>query len=159
MLQLRDYPHPLSVHTRRSPGWLLVATQHASGRGLPHHGARRTSTSTRLVRGPGGRQHRHWPTSRGVGGIRSPRTAQYPEHLPHARVHPASQVRIGFTYKHCRVKLYLKEGCALRIEMVVNDPGDLDILKGLAHLEPPAPKRRGQGKPGEASRHRLDVGK
>jgi hypothetical protein len=45
-----------------------------------------------------------------------------------------TQVRIDFTYKHCRVKLYLKEGCALRIEMVVNDPGDLDILKGLAHL-------------------------
>jgi len=45
-----------------------------------------------------------------------------------------TQVRIDFTYKHCRVKLYLKEGCALRIETVVNDPGDLDLLKGLAHL-------------------------
>jgi hypothetical protein len=45
-----------------------------------------------------------------------------------------TQVRIDFTYKHCRVKLYLKEGCALRIETVVNDPGDLDILKGLAYL-------------------------
>lgn len=44
------------------------------------------------------------------------------------------QVRIDFTYKHCRVKLYLKEGCALRIETVVNDADDLDILKGLAHL-------------------------
>jgi len=45
-----------------------------------------------------------------------------------------TQVRIDFTYKHCRVKLYLKEGCALRIELVVNDPGDLDLLKGLAYL-------------------------
>jgi hypothetical protein len=45
-----------------------------------------------------------------------------------------TQVRIDFVYKHCRVKLYLKEGRALRIETVVNDPGDLDILKGLAHL-------------------------
>jgi hypothetical protein len=45
-----------------------------------------------------------------------------------------TQVRIDFTYKHCRVKLYLKEGLALRIETVVNDPGDLDLLKGLAHL-------------------------
>ncbi len=45
-----------------------------------------------------------------------------------------TQVRIDIVYKHCRVKLYLKEGCALRIETVVNDPGDLDILKGLAHL-------------------------
>ena len=45
-----------------------------------------------------------------------------------------TQVRIDFIYKHCRVKLYLKEGCALRIETVVNDPGDLDLLKGIAHL-------------------------
>jgi hypothetical protein len=45
-----------------------------------------------------------------------------------------TQVRIDFTYKHCRVKLYLKEGCALRIETVVNDPGDLDLLKGFAYL-------------------------
>ena len=45
-----------------------------------------------------------------------------------------TQVRLDFSYKHCRVKLYLKEGCALRIETVVNDPDDLDILKGIAHL-------------------------
>jgi hypothetical protein len=45
-----------------------------------------------------------------------------------------TQVRMDIAYKHCRVKLYLKEGRALRIETVVNDPGDLDILKGLAHL-------------------------
>jgi len=45
-----------------------------------------------------------------------------------------TQVRIDLVYKHCRVKLYLKEGRALRIETVVNEPGDLDILKGLVHL-------------------------
>ena len=45
-----------------------------------------------------------------------------------------TQVRLDFSYKHCRVKLYLKEGRALRIETIVNDPDDLDILKGLAHL-------------------------
>jgi hypothetical protein len=45
-----------------------------------------------------------------------------------------TQVRIDFIYKHCRVKLYLKEGRALRIETVVNDASDLDILKGLAYL-------------------------
>ena len=45
-----------------------------------------------------------------------------------------TQVRIDFIYKHCRIKLYLKEGCALRIETVVNDSSDLDILKGIAHL-------------------------
>ena len=45
-----------------------------------------------------------------------------------------TEVRIDFLYKHCRVKLYLKEGRALRIETVVNDADDLDILKGLRHL-------------------------
>jgi len=45
-----------------------------------------------------------------------------------------TQVRIDFFYKHCRVKLYLKEGRALRIETVVNDPGDLDLLKNISHL-------------------------
>jgi len=45
-----------------------------------------------------------------------------------------TEVRIDFFYKHCRVKLYLKEGRALRIETVVNDADDLDILKGLPHL-------------------------
>jgi hypothetical protein len=45
-----------------------------------------------------------------------------------------TQVRLDFTYKRCRVKLYLKEGRAVRIETVVNDPDDLDILKGLVHL-------------------------
>jgi len=45
-----------------------------------------------------------------------------------------TQVRVDLGYKHSRVKLYLKEGRGLRIETVVNDPGDLDILKGLAHL-------------------------
>jgi hypothetical protein len=45
-----------------------------------------------------------------------------------------TQVRLDISYKHCRVKLYLKEGRALRIETVVNDPDELDILKGLVHL-------------------------
>jgi hypothetical protein len=45
-----------------------------------------------------------------------------------------TQVALDFTYKHCRVKLYLKQGRALRIETVVNDPGDLYILKGISHL-------------------------
>ena len=45
-----------------------------------------------------------------------------------------TQVRLDFAYRHCRVKLYLKEGRALRIETVINDPNHLGILKGLVHL-------------------------
>ena len=45
-----------------------------------------------------------------------------------------TEVRLDFTYKKERVKEYLKEGIALRIETVINDPWDLGILKGLSHL-------------------------
>ena len=33
-----------------------------------------------------------------------------------------TEVRMDFSYKHSRVKQYLKEGRALRIETVINDP-------------------------------------
>jgi hypothetical protein len=45
-----------------------------------------------------------------------------------------TEVKLDFTYKKERVKEYLKEGIALRIETVINNPWDLGILKGLAHL-------------------------
>jgi len=47
---------------------------------------------------------------------------------------PGTEVRIDFSYKHSRVKQYLKEGRALRIETVVNKPMDLGILSRVAHL-------------------------
>jgi hypothetical protein len=45
-----------------------------------------------------------------------------------------SEVKLEFRYKHSRVKQYLKQGRALRIETVINKPGDLDILARLCHL-------------------------
>lgn len=42
--------------------------------------------------------------------------------------------RISVFYRSSRVKEYLKEGRALRIETVCNDPGDLGVLRGLPHL-------------------------
>ena len=38
-------------------------------------------------------------------------------------------------YKHSRVKQYLKDGRALRIETVVNDAGDLGCRRRLQHLD------------------------
>jgi hypothetical protein len=43
-------------------------------------------------------------------------------------------VRIDFSYKHSRVKQYLKEGRALRIETVVNKPADLGLHSRVVHL-------------------------
>jgi hypothetical protein len=47
---------------------------------------------------------------------------------------PGSEVKMDFTYKHSRVKQYLKEGRALRIETVINKPWDLTIRSRLEHL-------------------------
>jgi hypothetical protein len=47
---------------------------------------------------------------------------------------PGTDVKIDFSYKHSRVKQYLKEGRALRIETVVNKPADLDVLARIEHL-------------------------
>ncbi|MDA8311110.1 MAG: hypothetical protein M0Z46_10965 [Actinomycetota bacterium] len=47
---------------------------------------------------------------------------------------PGTEVKMDFTFKHSRVKQYLKEGRALRIETVVNKPSDIGILARLEHL-------------------------
>jgi hypothetical protein len=44
-------------------------------------------------------------------------------------------VTVNADYKHSRVKQYLKDGRALRIETVINDPGDLGCKRRLVHLE------------------------
>ena len=43
-------------------------------------------------------------------------------------------VTINAFYKHSRIKQYLKDGRALRVETVVNAPGDLGCHRRLAHL-------------------------
>jgi hypothetical protein len=45
-----------------------------------------------------------------------------------------SEVRIDFAYKHSRVKQYLKDGRALRIETVINKPSDLGVLARIQHM-------------------------
>jgi len=45
-----------------------------------------------------------------------------------------TEVKMDFRYKHSRVKQYLKEGRALRIETVINKPYDIGVLARLEHL-------------------------
>jgi hypothetical protein len=47
---------------------------------------------------------------------------------------PGTEVRIDFAYKNSRVKQYLKEGRAFRIETVINKPSDIGVLARLEHL-------------------------
>ncbi len=61
---------------------------------------------------------------------------------------PGTEVKMDFRYKHSRVKQYLKEGKALRIETVINKPSDLGVLARLEHLPELVAKAR-------AVNHRL----
>jgi len=47
---------------------------------------------------------------------------------------PGTDVKIDFSFKHSRVKQYLKEGRALRIETVINKPADIGVPARLEHL-------------------------
>jgi hypothetical protein len=47
---------------------------------------------------------------------------------------PGTEVKMDFSYKHSRVKQYLKEGRALRIETVINKPADIGVLARIEHL-------------------------
>jgi hypothetical protein len=54
-----------------------------------------------------------------------------------------TEVRMDFRYKHSRVKQYLKEGRALRIETVINKPSDIGVRCRLEHLGELVAKARG----------------
>jgi hypothetical protein len=59
-------------------------------------------------------------------------------------------VTVNVGYKHSRTKQYFKQGRALRIETVVNDPTDLGVLRRLGHLPELQAKAR------EVNRRLLD---
>ncbi len=46
-----------------------------------------------------------------------------------------TEVNVNACYRYSRIKQYLKDGRALRIETVINDPGDLGCLRRLHHLD------------------------
>jgi hypothetical protein len=54
-----------------------------------------------------------------------------------------TEVNMDFRYKHSRVKQYLKEGRALRIETVINKPWDIGVRSRLEHLPELVAKARG----------------
>ena len=54
-------------------------------------------------------------------------------------LHRGDQVTINLSFKHSRIKIYLKEDRALRVETVINDLG---CKRGLEHLDELAAKAR-----------------
>src|SRR5207245_7562846 len=45
-----------------------------------------------------------------------------------------TEVKLELRYKQSRVKQYLKESRALRVETVINSPSDIDVKRRIAHL-------------------------
>lgn len=60
-------------------------------------------------------------------------------------------VVVNASFKHSRIKQYLKDGRALRIETVVNNPTDLGVLRRLVNLDELQAKAR------DANRRLLDT--
>jgi hypothetical protein len=61
---------------------------------------------------------------------------------------PGTEVKLDLRYKQSRVKQYLKEGRAIRVESVINDPADIGVKRRVAHLPELCEKAR-------AVNHRL----
>ena len=49
--------------------------------------------------------------------------------------HLRHQVNVNAFYRHSRIKQYLKDGRALRIETVINNPDDVGCRRRLCHLD------------------------
>jgi hypothetical protein len=60
-------------------------------------------------------------------------------------------VVVNANFKHSRIKQYLKDGAAYRVEAVINDPNDLGVLRRLEHLPELQAKAR------DANRRLLDT--
>ena len=54
----------------------------------------------------------------------------------------SDQVTVNLSFKHSRIKIYLKEDRALGVETVINDPGDLGCKRSLEHLDELSAKAR-----------------
>jgi hypothetical protein len=70
--------------------------------------------------------------------VRTPPVGSYRTTL----LRTGDEVTLNAYFRHSRVKSYLKCGRAFRIETVINDTGDLGLLRGLAHLEELSVKAR-----------------
>ena len=88
-----------------------------------------------ILRGARRRQHRDRPPRSKSRWCSRASCADRPSIRYQARIFTSgTEVRIDFRYKHSRVKQYLKDGRALRIETVINRPDDLDVKR---RLQPP----------------------
>ena len=113
----------------------------AAGRGVPHPGVRRAAPGPRRSSRPSSPTTSTWAARRTSRCCSSRDTAGPQAQKPQAggiqdRDRPATAdgVTINAFWRHSRVKQYLKDGRALRIETVVNSPDDLGCQRRLCNL-------------------------
>ena len=131
---------PVPLTDARPGRRVLVGAVDAPGRGLPHHRVRPAPARPRVLRGPRRRQPRHRPPRPGRADLRP--GAGYgpaahratPEVFKTKVVTRGVDVTVNAFYQHSRIKQYLKDGRALRIETVINDPYDLGCQRRLHNL-------------------------
>src|ERR1035437_4279462 len=138
LLRAVDGRLAVAVDRTRPRRGLLVGAVDAPGRGLPDHGVRRTTASPGVLRSTGGRQLGR-PDSielifTGHKGRRGP-LPKVEQVYKTKVVTRDTLVTAGAFDKHSRVKQYLKDGRALRIETVINSPTDLRRLRRLQNLD------------------------
>ena len=127
-----------AAHRARPRRRLLVGAVDAPGRDLAHPGVRRTPPGPRVLRGPGHRQPRHRPPGTDRADLQTrpaPRPPGAGGEFKTKIVTYGTEVNVNAFYRHSRIKQYLKDGRALRIETVINDPDDLGCLRRLHHLD------------------------
>ena len=92
----------------------------------------------RILRGTGHRQPRHRPPGADRADLLdagSAGDARPAGEFKTKIVTYGTEVNVNAFYRHSRIKQYLKDGRALRIETVINDPGDLGCLRRLHNLD------------------------
>ena len=122
---------PLPLTTADRAGRLLVGVVDAADRNLPHDGVRPAPPRPGVLRGVGRRQPRHRPPRSRRAHLRrppppvGPATKTEPTYKTRIDTRDTIGVTVNADYKHSRIKQYLKDGRALRIETVINSPDDL----------------------------------
>jgi hypothetical protein len=130
---IRRIPTPLTAHDRAAGYWWELSMRQVEvSRTLVFDDPRRARGFFEALVADNigvGRPHE----MRAVFGL--DRRGRPHQHTYQTRVFsPGTEVKMDFTFKHSRVKQYLKEGRAYRIETVINKPADIGVHARLEHL-------------------------
>jgi hypothetical protein len=126
-------PLPLSHHADRAAGywWDLSVRQVETSRTIVLDDPRRARTVFEQLLA--GNMHLGRPEHAEIIFGRKV-TALTPGQFSTRLLNRPDQVTVNLPYKHSRIKVYLKEDRALRVETVCNDPADLGCKRGLDNI-------------------------